>query len=254
MASLSLLRVAVCGAGSIGREFALRHLVEDAGVVVVAVIDQNLTLAQALSVDVGMRRAGATVEGPKYRETIATPVAGIDIPTVEFAENLQAVLHLVDAVYIGTPPSTHASLTLTALSAKKHILLEKPISVSNEDADAIVDASERAWEEHKLIVNLNIGMRYNSAVVEMRRRIVDREIGNLLRMRLFLKFIQWPRQWQKQPWVARREQGGPLLEVAPNLQMINRRSFPIYACLVHAGRNALDFRFVRDFGALELQE
>ncbi len=50
----------------------------------------------------------------------------------------------VDAVVIATPPSTHAQLAIEALSAGKHVLVEKPLATSTADADAIIAAAERA--------------------------------------------------------------------------------------------------------------
>lgn len=68
--TMKLLRFVVCGAGSIGREFALKHLVLENNVEVVAVIDVNIECALSLARDVAMQRAGAVVIGSKYRETV----------------------------------------------------------------------------------------------------------------------------------------------------------------------------------------
>ena len=64
------IRIAVCGAGSIGREFSLRYLCENPLVVVVAVVDLSRTAAKALAKDLYHRQAGAPVMGDKYRETV----------------------------------------------------------------------------------------------------------------------------------------------------------------------------------------
>lgn len=214
---MSLLRVVVVGAGSIGREFALRHLVKDLGVEVVAIVDRQLELAQSLAHDVGLARAGAIVEGSKYRETVnaesAAKIPACSIPIVRTAINLEDVLDDVDICYIGTPPSTHSALTLMSLRAKKHVLLEKPIAVSDSDTEAIVAEAEQAWLESKLVVNVNIGMRFSEAALETKRLISNGHIGQLQRLKLRLLFLQWPRAWQTQPWCAGRAQGGPLLEV-----------------------------------------
>jgi len=50
----------------------------------------------------------------------------------------------VDAVVIATPPYLHAEQLEAALSAGKHILLEKPIAESPESVQRIVKAAERA--------------------------------------------------------------------------------------------------------------
>lgn len=50
----------------------------------------------------------------------------------------------VDLVYNSLPPKYHRDWTIAALSAGKHVLLEKPSGMSSADADAMVDAARRA--------------------------------------------------------------------------------------------------------------
>lgn len=48
----------------------------------------------------------------------------------------------VDAVYIATPTELHKEHVLIAAEHKKHIIVEKPIATSLEDADALIAAAE----------------------------------------------------------------------------------------------------------------
>lgn len=50
----------------------------------------------------------------------------------------------VDAVYIGTPNSTHCPLTVQALAAGKHVLCEKPLACNLSEAEAMADAARRS--------------------------------------------------------------------------------------------------------------
>ncbi|GAB3391404.1 Gfo/Idh/MocA family oxidoreductase [Humibacter soli] len=50
----------------------------------------------------------------------------------------------VDAVYISTPHPNHHALTLEAIAAGKHVLVEKPIAMSAAEAREMVDAGRRA--------------------------------------------------------------------------------------------------------------
>jgi predicted dehydrogenase len=65
----------------------------------------------------------------------------------------------IDAVYVGLPPSAHASWTIAALEAGKHVLCEKPFACSASEASAMVAAAGRAervlceafhWRYHPL--------------------------------------------------------------------------------------------------------
>ncbi len=47
----------------------------------------------------------------------------------------------IDAVYIGTPNSTHCDYTVTALSAGRHVLCEKPLACSAEEVRRMIEAS-----------------------------------------------------------------------------------------------------------------
>ena len=47
----------------------------------------------------------------------------------------------IAAVVIATPIHTHAELAMRALSAGKHVLVEKPLALSSEDAQTLVEAA-----------------------------------------------------------------------------------------------------------------
>jgi glucose-fructose oxidoreductase len=49
----------------------------------------------------------------------------------------------VDAVYIATPNSEHAHWTIRAADAGLHVLCEKPLAVSVQDCERMIDACER---------------------------------------------------------------------------------------------------------------
>ncbi len=50
----------------------------------------------------------------------------------------------VDAVSIGTPPTTHRDIIEAAAAAGKHVICEKPIATTLADADAAIDAAATA--------------------------------------------------------------------------------------------------------------
>ena len=68
--------------------------------------------------------------------------ARFNIPTV--TENWQDVVNdeKIDAVCIATPNYLHSEISIAAANAGKHVLVEKPISVTLEQADAMIDAAE----------------------------------------------------------------------------------------------------------------
>ncbi len=66
----------------------------------------------------------------------ATPYAGED--------GIGAFLDTVDAVAFSVPPYVQAPIATRAARAGKHLLLEKPVALTDADADALVDAVDAA--------------------------------------------------------------------------------------------------------------
>ena len=207
----SPLRVCVVGGGSISREFALHHFGDATSTVVSSVVDLDEGRALQLATDVGSVQAGAVVrdDGTAYRAA-ASETRGTPVP---HATSLGGVVDGCDIVYIGTTPGAHAPLVLEALDAGKHVLIEKPLAASPADADAIVQAAEAAAGRGQWL-GMDIGMRWNPALHELRRLAVEeRALGALRSARLKMHYTMWPREWQVQPWCAGRAEGGPLREV-----------------------------------------
>ncbi len=79
----------------------------------------------------------------------------------------------IDAVAILTPPALHLEMTLAALDAGKHVVLEKPITRDMEEADQLLERAARA--RPRVIVGYNL--RFHRQLQEARRRIAEGAIG-----------------------------------------------------------------------------
>jgi predicted dehydrogenase len=92
-----------------------------------------------------------------------------------FTTDVEAVIRdpEVDALDIVVPTPLHRELGVRALDGGKDVLLEKPIALTLEDADAIIAAAERSGRQ------LMVGMvlRYFAEYVEIERRIRGGELG-----------------------------------------------------------------------------
>jgi predicted dehydrogenase len=65
-----------------------------------------------------------------------------DVPLV--AQSYEQLLDAVDAVVIATPDAWHAPMTLQALAAGKHVLSEKPLTVTYDEAKKVAAAAKKA--------------------------------------------------------------------------------------------------------------
>lgn len=81
----------------------------------------------------------------------------------------------VDAVVIATPTQTHFDLAKEALEAEKHIFVEKPLTLDHRQAQKLVDLAKE--KEKKLMVGHLL--EYHPAVIEMRKRLSQNEIGEM---------------------------------------------------------------------------
>ena len=78
----------------------------------------------------------------------------------------------VDAVVIAVPPRFHLDLTLQALSAGKHVLVEKPFAHSHREAIALVRLAEQ--KGLKLAVDQN--WRYLPLIRALRSAVASGEL------------------------------------------------------------------------------
>ncbi len=63
----------------------------------------------------------------------------------------------VELVHIVTPPDRHAEMAIAALQAGKHVFVEKPLAVTDAEAEAILAAARKAGK----VAGINYVMRYD---------------------------------------------------------------------------------------------
>ncbi|WP_299572903.1 Gfo/Idh/MocA family oxidoreductase [uncultured Williamsia sp.] len=71
------------------------------------------------------------------------PEAADDLPVPRF-ENVEAMLDATDAVSLAVPPDAQAAIALQAVRAGKHVILDKPIAGSVEQATELAEAVDAA--------------------------------------------------------------------------------------------------------------
>jgi predicted dehydrogenase len=136
-----MLRTAVIGVGSLGRQHARIHatLAAEGASQFVAVCDLNEETAQSISAE---------------RET-------------EWTTNWRELIGRIDAASVAVPTEAHCEIACGLLEAGIHVLVEKPISRTLDEADRMIEAAQRG----NAILQVGHLERFNPAMVALRPHV-----------------------------------------------------------------------------------
>lgn len=81
----------------------------------------------------------------------------------------------IDGVVIASPVSTHYQLAREALERGKHVLVEKPLTTSVEEAEHLVKLAR----QQRLVLMVGHTFEYSPAVNELKRLIEHNELGKI---------------------------------------------------------------------------
>ena len=147
------VKVGVVGCGVVASAYYLPYLMEMETVDLVAVCDRYATRTEACA-----RLFGAREQYLDYNAMI------------EEAD--------LDAVFILTAPGTHVPFSLKAAAAGKHILLQKPMAITLDDAVAIADAVRAAGV--KAVIEPSSSSALDPDMAELRRLVKAGVLGEIL--------------------------------------------------------------------------
>ncbi|MCQ2396522.1 MAG: Gfo/Idh/MocA family oxidoreductase [Lentisphaeria bacterium] len=105
----------------------------------------------------------------------------------------------VDIVSICTPNCQHAEEAIRALQAGKHVFLEKPIAIKEEDIPRLLKAAESS-KAHTLVAFI---LRFNPLVKLQRRLVAEGELG-----RVFMANTDYWFGRERKGWMKHKEETG----------------------------------------------
>ncbi len=160
----------VIGAGRAGTVHAKNIKTRIKNAELTAIVDQQIDAAKKLAEELGVNAV--------YK----------DLSTALKKSNF-------DAVVITTPTFTHASLTLEAAEAEKHVFCEKPMALTLEEADKMISSTKRYG------VKLQIGFmrRFDPEFKAAKKLIANGEIGKIVLMRSVGRGPGLPPEWALNP-------------------------------------------------------
>lgn len=150
-----MFRWGLIGASTIAREWVI-GAIRATGGDVVSVMSASAERAQAYAAENGIPKAVATLQGL------------VSDPDIE-------------AIYISTTNDLHCPQAIAAAAAGKHVLCEKPLALSLDDAHRMAKAAREAG----VILATNHHLRNAASHVAMRDAIAAGRIGTPLSARVF---------------------------------------------------------------------
>lgn len=179
----SPLRLAIIGCGLVVEQCHLPALRKIAGLKLVALADRDLERLTRMA-----DRAAVERRHTDYR-------ALLDDSSI-------------DLVAVCAPPQLHAEIGLAVLDAGKHLLLEKPLALSLDDADRLVRHSAGAGGQ--ALIGFNF--RWHRLVRQARSIIAGGGLGALATMHTTFASASAFRQ-QDTAWRQRHDFGGVLVDL-----------------------------------------
>jgi phthalate 4,5-cis-dihydrodiol dehydrogenase len=178
------LSLGIAGLGNAGHA-VLRDLGKVSGVELVAVADNRGEALETLQKENSMVRTYDSVE--------------------EMCESEK-----VDAVWIATPTEFHAEHVITALKREKHVICEKPMALSLDDCDRMVEMAEK----NKLVLLMH-SKAMDPPIVKMREVIAGGELGRVIQINTW-NYKGWLRSARLASEVDSTKGGGVLFRQGPH--------------------------------------
>jgi predicted dehydrogenase len=129
-------------------------------------------------------------------------------------EDHQALLHdpEVDWIVIATTTDRHRDWALKAIEAGKNLIIEKPIALTLQEAEQIVDAADR----RNVSVTVYNSRRWDADFQFVRRMLADGSLGEVYRIESRYTDYDpgwgaWGAQGEANPWRLKRAYGGGIL-------------------------------------------
>ncbi|MEA3404099.1 MAG: Gfo/Idh/MocA family oxidoreductase [Armatimonadota bacterium] len=137
----------------------------------------------------GMRLVGVC-EPDEERREVAAETEGV--PTYEDMDEVVADDD-VDMVVLVVPHDVHAPLAIQAMEAGKHVMTEKPMCVTTEEADDMIAASE----ENDVVLTVYHNRRWDPDFVTVRHLIDDGCLGEVFMVECAISGHRPLRGWRR---------------------------------------------------------
>jgi predicted dehydrogenase len=125
-----------------------------------------------------LRAQGATVVGIASSSAASAALAAARLGITTAHPDVESLLadDSIDVIHVLTPNSTHHALAAAAIEAGKHVVCEKPLATTVEDAAELTAAAARSG----VVAAVPFVYRFHPLVRELRDRVATGATGRLL--------------------------------------------------------------------------
>jgi predicted dehydrogenase len=131
-----------------------------------------------------------------------------------FIDHRELLARAPDVVVVCTPHPSHPMLTIDALEAGAHVLVEKPLAVEVRHADEMIDAAGRAGRT----LGVCFQQRFRPVIAAAHALVVDGRVGELIRASIIDPLYRPNAYYGTAAWRGTwtGEGGGVLMNQAPH--------------------------------------
>ncbi|MCA1319663.1 Gfo/Idh/MocA family oxidoreductase [Bacillus tianshenii] len=102
----------------------------------------------------------------------------------------------IDVICICTPSGLHADMAIQAIEAGKHVIIEKPIALTMEDADRVIAAADK----YKVKAAVAFQKRYNRPILKMREKLENGSFGKMMHATTSVRWYRDQSYYDQDPW------------------------------------------------------
>ena len=164
----------------------------------------------------------ANIHADAIKNTEGAMLVGVADNNVEFAQKFaakhgvvafenyeQMLADDIDAVCVCTPSCFHAQNAIDALNSGKHVVVEKPMALSVEDADRVDEASKRNGK----LVTVISQLRFSEDVIRLKECVESGAFGKISLCTLTMKYYRSNEYFSSSSWkgTLKFDGGGALM-------------------------------------------
>jgi len=177
---MNRIKFAVVGCGHIGKRHA-------------EMIERNVSAELVALIDI------------KNKKDLS--IDSFDVPFFNSLEDFLSAKVDVDVVNIASPNGFHAAQALECLSARKHVVIEKPMALSKSDAEKVIF---KALHVHKHVFAV-MQNRYSPPSLWIKDLVESGRLGNIYMVQLNCYWNRDDRYYKSDSWHGKKDLDGGTL-------------------------------------------